>query len=181
MVFRVDRRHLNTCRAEAVTPQDTLRRGKTRDRATIPSGVERHRTGPPASSLTGFQTARWYWLSSGSLTLFTGAWSPYLTDANKHLNMCAVVVAQASPHIEGEHRKGKMPVSCRRRCQGPHFSPERTFPFMKTHVWRTGRLNSVSARTSARSVIGGGIIRLLHRNRTCRYRKQSIRARSWLC
>ena len=33
MVFRVDRRHLNTCRAEAVTPQDTLRRGKTRDRA----------------------------------------------------------------------------------------------------------------------------------------------------
>ena len=85
--------------------------------------MDEHGTGPPASSLTGFQTARWYWLSSGSSDSIHGCLVSYLTDANKHPNMCAVVVAQASPHIEGEHSKGKMPVSCRRRCQGPHFSP----------------------------------------------------------
>ena len=74
--------------------------------------------------------------------------------------MCAVVVHKR------HHRKGKMPVSCRRRCPGALFQSLKDFPFIKTHVWRGGRLNSALARTSARSVIGGGIIRLLHRNRT---------------
>ena len=40
------------------------------------------------------------------------------------------------------------------------FQSRNDFPFIKTQVWRSGRLNTASARTSALPVIGGGITRL---------------------
>ena len=67
--------------------------------------MERHRTKPPDCS-DGVPDGKMVWLSSGSLTLFTGVWSPYLTDANKHPNMCAVGVDNRH-HTLKEHRKGK--------------------------------------------------------------------------
>ena len=87
MVFRVDRRHLNTYRAEAVTPPGYLAAWKD----------------------TGQGNDKMVLAILGNSDTIHGCLVSCLTDANKHLNMCAVVVAKRHHILKGSTVRVRCP------------------------------------------------------------------------